>query len=185
MNLILAPARAENIQSSISAAVPRDFLEAHLSPNEVATITGFYGTEKPIHCWGMSKAKSSEAIFLRMQTGDIVLLSVSGTGKFDYAASITLTMKCPSRFGNALWPHTHKAPWTLVYFLTNLSSKTICKRALLKALGYKAEDRLQGRRVVPPGRLEKVLDPYVSIRDWLRSFDMSQLNKDEINERCS
>jgi hypothetical protein len=169
MNLFLAPASSKNISYSIDNPVRPQLLEAHLSSTSFNAILASYASRKQIYCWGMSEG--SRGCFRHMQPKDIVLLSVRGTGKFAYEASIALTMECPSGFSRALWPFEPNAPWPLVYFLNTPIKRSINKSAFVEALGYAPPDRVQKVRRVKPEYLQAIASRYGSISRAIDEYD--------------
>jgi hypothetical protein len=149
------------MKSSIFASIAPQILEENLPPSQVAEVKTAYDDGQAIRCWAMTKQKRS--IFDQMQQGDIVLFSINGTGKFSYMSSVVMRMDCPRNFGEAIWPYIPNNPWTLVYFLKDVTRKEIDKRSLTTALGYSPKYWLPGTVLVRPERLQKLTDSYGSI----------------------
>ncbi|MBD2098752.1 DUF3883 domain-containing protein [Trichocoleus sp. FACHB-591] len=149
MAIYLAPATRQNIEVSIEKNVPLQILEKYLDNHLIKEISergkGIY------HCWAMTRAKKRD--FMSMALGDTVLLSESGTKKFNYGAHVICKIQSPA-LGNSLWPFVGKNPWEFIYFLTDVISLNILKRDLLNKLNYSTSFDLPGPLRVSDDRMK-------------------------------
>jgi hypothetical protein len=113
---------------------------------------------------------NKKKVFSRMQPDDFVLITVKGTGKFNYSGVVALTMGCSPGFGNALWPFTSNEPWTLVYFLKDVVPLDIEKVRFVTELGYDHNYQVPGAICVRPEGLIKLTRSYGSIAEAIEAI---------------
>jgi hypothetical protein len=154
MNILLAPATKENEQASLTTAVDVDVLFSKLSPERAAQWREAVGNRKLIHPWALSESKRS--IFSQLNAGDLVLLSVRGSGRFNYRGIVSTKIECPDA-GRHIWPLEGNAPWTLIYLISDLTLISIPKKDLLTGVGFDAGYDLPGANLLRGEKVEAAL----------------------------
>ncbi len=139
MSVFLVPADRSNLEASIEGSVDYQLISNHL-PETAAQIRRLSGLGG-IHCWAMTNNRAKEFNF--MQTGDDVLFSESGTGKFTHYGQVVFKAKSES-LGKALWPYRPSGEWENIYFLRNIQRIDIDKEELVVKLGYEPTFKVPG-----------------------------------------
>ena len=171
MNWFLIPASPENIDRSIRNPVSLSDLIPFLGEAESKRLAALGDGE--LRCWAMSSGIKVQ--FDKMRPGDLVLISESGTKKFNYFAEVTATITSKG-LGNYLWsvkprksPETGKrTTWDFIYFLKNLRSIDVRKEDLVLRLGRQARDYVVGARQIDSEALALFEDVNGPLLEWLR-----------------
>ena len=100
MNLFLVPASQENVQKTILSPVDISVAREFLNVSEFSKLKAVLGSEKKFHCWAMTERRIS--CFWTMQPDDVVLITLKGTGVFNYMCTVLHKMKS-ERLGEHLW----------------------------------------------------------------------------------
>ncbi|MBZ4418361.1 HNH endonuclease [Myxococcus sp. RHSTA-1-4] len=167
MSVYLVPADRKNLDKSIERDVPPNLL-TDVPKDIVMEIQARAGAEG-IRCWAMTSAL--RASFEKMQPGDLVLLSESGTGRFTYAAWVTFKLENKT-LGDALWPFKGQNSWELIYFLRDIQPLDVPKADLVKQLGYQDNYKVYSTIRVQDTKLQAFEDQHGSLTEWLRIFEL-------------
>jgi len=161
MGLYLVPATRANLEVSMEAAVPWATIQQHLSAEDLSALRQHFGPDG-VHCWAMTRTKRKS--FTAMATGDVVLMSERGTGKFTHRGTVVHKV-VNRRLGEQLWPVAGDKPWELIYFLQSPSEIDVDKEQLVVALGYDRAYQVPGAVRVTGNRLADLDD------GWLETLD--------------
>lgn len=134
--LYLAPASRENIQASIDKPVVRADIAYVLDDRSAARLDEAIGDRATFHCWAMTRAR--RAMFNRMRRGDVVLLALKGTGRFQFRATVAGKLECEA-LGSRLWPFRNGLPFSLIYVFDQVMHISVSKAALVRELGFKPD----------------------------------------------
>lgn len=170
MNWFLIPARTKNINRSIRKPVALTDLHQFLGPAMSQELAALGDGE--IRCWAMTDG--SESQFAKMAPGDLVLISETGTKKFNYLAEVT-TKITNKALGDYLWPVKPRAnasssegtSWKFIYFLKNLRSIDTNKMKLLGLFGHSPNDFVAGSRQLDNKRLAEFERKNGPLLGWL------------------
>ncbi len=110
----------------------------------------------------------SRSYFQSMKRGDVVLLTVKGTARFDYKGTVVTTLKS-ERLGNALWSEMQDKPWELIYVLEGITRINIKKSELVSDLGYDSGYVVPGVIRVDPTRVRRAVSRGGVVEQVLRS----------------
>jgi len=167
MNLFLVPASSENIRATIARSVDIEIARQHLNPAQFENLKRVLGSRRSFNCWAMTKSKIS--VFKSMNPGDIVLLSIRGTGRFDYKATVVTKLEC-RQFGESLWNVVPGKPWELIYVLEDVSRIELSKEKVVRSLGYRPNYQVPGVTRVKPEYMRNIANKYDSIDGFLNAM---------------
>ena len=154
MNLFLVPASQENVQNTVLNSVDLSVAEQFLNSSEFSRLQNVLSPQKRFHCWAMTEQSSSS--YWTMQPDDVVLLTLKGSGLFNYMGRVFHKMKS-QQLGKHLWPYTPREPWTLIDCLRNIEEISVDKVSLVSSLGFDTRYRVPGIVHVKRHRLDKIL----------------------------
>ena len=106
-NLFLAPAKQDNLDKTIKQSVSLENIQRFLSNNDIKALQSHYNNPDFLHCWAMTESRRS--VFINMKEGDIVLLTTTGSGKFEYYGEIAFKTDNKA-LGDYLWERDHDKP---------------------------------------------------------------------------
>jgi hypothetical protein len=161
--IYLVPASSENIATSLDRALPVERLTGYLSKADIGEIQARGGAEG-IRCWAMTLGKRSE--FDRMEPGDEVLFSESGTGLVTRYAQVTYKVENKA-LGDSLWPYVPGNPWEFIYFLRNVQTIRVPKSKVVVALTYSPTFEIAGATRVRADRLAQFTAQHGTMAKWL------------------
>src|SRR5262245_18081554 len=118
MNLFLVPATTENVRATLQQKVNLGVAAEFLTDDQYASLKRSLGDSSSFNCWALTE--STRSTFDLMEAGDIVLLSIRGTGMFNYAARVIHKLENES-LGKALWSFVPSESWKLIYILDDIS----------------------------------------------------------------
>ena len=116
MRLFLAPARINNIKSTIQKRVPFSLIENKIPLDKYNKIWSGIKNSLGFYCWAMQSGRS-ETCFRKMRKNDIVLIKSKGDPCFKYKGRVVLTLDC-IELGNLLW--SEGGNWEFIYFFEEI-----------------------------------------------------------------
>lgn len=167
-NLFLVPADKSNIKQSIKKKVSLKDASNYLSSTDVNKFNSILGTQNSFNCWAMTE--SNRSTFDQMEKGDYVLLTVKGTGKFNYVGKIKGKLESKS-LGNKLWSFTPGKPWSLIYIIDDLQAVDINKKEMVQTLSYSSKYPVYGVIRVQEQNLNPALKEYGEIETMINSLN--------------
>ena len=167
VNIFLAPAVEDNIRATILQKVSIKVAEKYLKEKELEDLKAAMQQRTDFNCWAMTD--SNIATFNKMRPGDIVFMTVKGTGSFNYVGKV-LTKFRNEAMGNYLWPVAHEKPWELIYLLDDIRQVNIEKSKLVITLGYQPAYVVPGIICVKPSRVTTVIERYGSIDQFINNI---------------
>jgi hypothetical protein len=170
VSLYLAPASRENLECSIERAVPPARLARHHVPSSTLQDIQARAGMEGIRCWAMTRGSQSH--FDKMQPGDIVLLSETGTKRFTHCALVTFKL-VNKALGDDLWPVKGEKSWELIYFLRNIQRISIPKSEVVMKFGFKPNFDVPGITPVKDHRIQAFEAKHGPLEDWLDWFNIS------------
>ena len=167
-NLFLVPADKSNIKQSIKKKVNLNDASNYLSSTDENKLNSILGSQNSFNCWAMTE--SNRSTFDQMEKGDYVLLTVKGTGKFNYVGQIKGKLESES-LGNKLWSFTPGKPWSLIYIIDNLQAVDINKKEMVQTLSYSSKYPVYGVIRVQDQNLNPALEEYGEIETMINSLN--------------
>jgi len=136
MSVFLVPASQENIDATIKRVVPFDAAKTYLSEEFFEVLRNAYSADATgFHCWAFAREARAISFFSKIEIGDIVLMSIRGTGGFSYACKVCFKGVLPE-LGRHLWPVVPGEPWDYIYFVSDILPVEIDKGEFMADLGY-------------------------------------------------
>ena len=179
MRLFLAPARINNIKSTIQKRVPFSLIENKIPLDKYNKIWSGIKNSLGFYCWAMQSGRS-ETCFRKMRENDIVLIKSKGDPCFKYKGRVVLTLDC-IELGNLLW--SEGGNWEFIYFFEEIEEISIDLHVLSVAMGYEEEhfedlrkkgkpdepyeSGLSGTRTNSDSISKKIIQKYGSIENLL------------------
>jgi len=169
MKLFLIPASEENINRTIERSVNISVAERFLDQSKFNELKRLLADKEEFHCWAMTESR--EYLFDEIESGDIAIFTVKGTGEFNFIAEIFHKTVCED-LGKYLWSYVPNKPWNLIYFLKNIKKIDINKANLVSDLGYDKDYVVPGSIVVSKHKFNELLrkDKYKQIKDYIDSL---------------
>jgi hypothetical protein len=172
MNILLVPAHAENIATTISRGIPVSATKPHLNPDEIVTLERGDGSGGKLYCWAMNSGSSS--LYPQMRFGDIVLITIHKTGLFKYYANVGFKTKSGKR--SSIYSRDESEdPSENIYILNEITAIDIPKSILLEALDYDPTDHVSGVRCVTFPHLRRV-NEYPTVLDFIKSLKAGKVD---------
>jgi hypothetical protein len=165
MNLFLVPASQENVNKTITGAVSFDASERFLTSAQIAALRKALGNDRAFHCWALTE--SLRSTFNSMQVDDVILMTIKGTGIFNFLARVIHKLES-EKLGETLWSYKPGRPWKLIYILEDITSININKSRLVDALGYNPDYTVAGAIRVSEDRLDRTIAEYGSIQQFIK-----------------
>lgn len=162
--LFLIPASRENANKTLEGSVSFDFAARFLDQDQVDQLEQALGGQTLFRCWAMTE--NSRSYWEAMNVEDIVLITVKGTGKFNFEARVA-TVLDSERLGEELWPVVPGEPWNLIYVLQDVKKIEIEKAKLVQSLGFSDKYVVPGTIRVDPDRLRAATERYGSLDELL------------------
>lgn len=163
-SLFLVPATQPNLGVTIENGVSLVLARQHLPETEYINLRAALPGHREIHCWAINQTKKT--VFDQMSIGDWVLITESGTGKFNYRGEIRHKLKSEP-LAQKLWPTSNGKPWKYIYILDDVQLISIGKKRLVTALGYEPSFWVPGHIRVNPANLKQALEQYGSLDEVL------------------
>jgi uncharacterized Fe-S cluster-containing MiaB family protein len=171
MNLFLVPASQENVDKTIIGAVSFSAADKFLTTTQADALRKAVRNRQGFHCWAMTE--SLRSTFNSMQVGDVILMTIKGTGAFNYQARVVHKLES-EKLGESLWSYQPARPWKLIYILEDITSINVNKSRLVDSLGYNPDYFVAGAIRVSDERLYRVLARYGSISQLIKYLDENE-----------
>jgi len=167
-NLFLVPADKSNIKQSIQKKVQFNDASHYLSSSDKKKLNSILGQNNSFNCWAMTE--SNRSTYKKMKSGDYILLSEKGTGKFNFTGRVKGKIESES-LGNKLWSFTPGKPWSLIYIIDDLKAINIDKQEMVQTLGYSSNYVVPGVIRVQRQNLNSALGSYREIKTMINSLN--------------
>lgn len=164
-SLFLAPAKEEHVLATVRRTVPFSRAERFILARQRIQLRRAIEEASTFNCYAMTE--SNRTVFESMRPGDYVLITVTGTGQYNFLARVVTKIES-EELGQELWPVDEGSePLSLIYALEDVQSITIDRAKLNKALGYSPKYSVKGAMRVDPKRLEPQLVRFGSVEGLL------------------
>jgi hypothetical protein len=168
MGLYLLPASQDNVNDSITKKVSLSVAERFMGESNYKALCARLEGESGFYCWAFGGSRKS--LFTRMEPGDLALLTIKDTGRFNYRARVIHKCFVPD-MGESIWGYRPGKPWEYIFFLTDISSVSIWKPDLVVECGCKPNYTVPGAHYVNAALVPGLETKFGSLDKFIRHMD--------------